>query len=238
MNFWTALILGLLAGWLIEWVIDWLFWRRARLQEAEPSLVEERLRIDLEASVAARRNAETRLAQATAALEAARASQGRLEADLSGANELAARHKADLDALQARFDAERARPAAGEGARTLTSGTLGGASSGMETVRLDAVTADDEGERLRAELAALHAELARVKAAHADRLIDINGIGPVYERRLFDAGIYTFEELAASSHERLREIIGPEGWQNIDPAAWTAEARELAAKARDTRRAK
>ena len=56
---------------------------------------------------------------------------------------------------------------------------------------------------------------------------DINGIGPVYQQRLFDAGIYTFAELAAQSPARLRELVGAKSWQETEAEAWIAEARQF-----------
>ena len=84
--------------------------------------------------------------------------------------------------------------------------------------------ANDELARLRAELAAMRSRPAR------DPLIDINGIGPVIEKRMFEAGIFTFEQLAAESPERLRTIARLQEWQDADPAAWISEARERAAQ--------
>jgi predicted flap endonuclease-1-like 5' DNA nuclease/ABC-type phosphate transport system substrate-binding protein/DNA repair exonuclease SbcCD ATPase subunit len=63
-----------------------------------------------------------------------------------------------------------------------------------------------------------------------DPLLDINGIGPVYEQKLFAAGIYTFADLAAATPEQLREILQPERWQRFTPDAWIAEAATLAGR--------
>ena len=63
-----------------------------------------------------------------------------------------------------------------------------------------------------------------------DQLQDVKGIGKVFARKLNDAGIYTFTQLAGSSAERLTEIINPEEWQAIEPAAWIEHAKELANK--------
>lgn len=61
-----------------------------------------------------------------------------------------------------------------------------------------------------------------------DNLEEINGIGAVYARKLSDAGITTFAQLAAAAPERLREILQPEDWQKFEPEAWSAEAAEFA----------
>ncbi|GAB4469728.1 MAG: hypothetical protein OHK0037_28080 [Elainellaceae cyanobacterium] len=63
-----------------------------------------------------------------------------------------------------------------------------------------------------------------------DPLLDINGIGPVYEQKLFEAGIYTFADLAAATPEQLQTILQPEAWQRFTPDAWIAEASTLAAR--------
>jgi predicted flap endonuclease-1-like 5' DNA nuclease len=73
-------------------------------------------------------------------------------------------------------------------------------------------------------------EAPQPAARRRDPLIDINGIGPVYEQKLFDAGVSTFEDLAALTPEQVREIIAPQRWQEIDPASWIAEARQFAQK--------
>jgi predicted flap endonuclease-1-like 5' DNA nuclease len=65
-----------------------------------------------------------------------------------------------------------------------------------------------------------------------DPLIDVDGIGPVYEKRLFEAGIYTFEQLAALTPEQVIEIIKPQGWQKIEAEAWIAESRMFAEQVR------
>jgi predicted flap endonuclease-1-like 5' DNA nuclease len=85
---------------------------------------------------------------------------------------------------------------------------------------------DQPGDREPAATSLLEQQVAAPAAR--DPLIDINGIGPIYEQRLFEAGIYTFAALAALSPERIRAIIQPEKWQNIDPEQWIAEARQRA----------
>ncbi|MEZ4706159.1 MAG: hypothetical protein R3A44_03075 [Caldilineaceae bacterium] len=62
----------------------------------------------------------------------------------------------------------------------------------------------------------------------SDRLQIINGIGPVYEKKLKAAGVQTFGELAQQTPEKVVEIIAPQSWQNIDAAAWIAQAADLA----------
>jgi predicted flap endonuclease-1-like 5' DNA nuclease len=58
------------------------------------------------------------------------------------------------------------------------------------------------------------------------------GIGEVYERRLYEAGICTYEALAASTTERLQEVCQAPDWNRPNYAAWIAKSTELAAAKR------
>jgi len=60
--------------------------------------------------------------------------------------------------------------------------------------------------------------------AKRDSFQQIRGIGPVYEKRLYNAGIITFADLAAQNPERIREIIQSTS-HKIGPEAWIEEAR-------------
>ncbi len=58
-----------------------------------------------------------------------------------------------------------------------------------------------------------------------DALERIRGIGPVFARRLREAGVQTFADLAACPPERLREIVQAQPWHN--PEDWIAQALQL-----------
>ena len=58
--------------------------------------------------------------------------------------------------------------------------------------------------------------------AEPDALEEIRGIGPVFAKRLNEAGILTFTQLAESEPIELREIVGSTPW---DTAEWIEEAR-------------
>jgi predicted flap endonuclease-1-like 5' DNA nuclease len=57
----------------------------------------------------------------------------------------------------------------------------------------------------------------------ADDLTQIDGIGPTFASRLYDAEINTFAQLAAMSPDQVQEITNATGQGS--PAAWIAEAR-------------
>jgi predicted flap endonuclease-1-like 5' DNA nuclease len=58
------------------------------------------------------------------------------------------------------------------------------------------------------------------------------GIGEIYERRLYEAGICTYESLAANSAERLAAICQAPPMHAPDYTAWIATAAELSAAKR------
>jgi predicted flap endonuclease-1-like 5' DNA nuclease/prefoldin subunit 5 len=62
---------------------------------------------------------------------------------------------------------------------------------------------------------------------YRDHLEKVDGIGQVYQGRLFEAGVYTFEDLAAQSDDRIREIVQP-GEREVEIGKWKLEAIELA----------
>lgn len=62
-----------------------------------------------------------------------------------------------------------------------------------------------------------------------DPLEKIEGIGQVYQTKLYEAGIRTFAQLAAASPSRITEIVEPQNWQTIDIMKWRREAALYAA---------
>jgi large subunit ribosomal protein L21 len=61
--------------------------------------------------------------------------------------------------------------------------------------------------------------------SQVDDLTQIDGIGPTFARRLEEAGITTYVQLAALSPEQAREITRVT--VQSDPADWIAEANSL-----------
>ena len=170
-----------------------------------------------------------------------------LQAELNTATALAQQRQAKIDELEERFarmpaddkqvraSTEERRPPA------VFSADAGDATSAnFATTQLsqeDMASLIPPADRSATDESAAHdpqhlleREVPQPAARRRDPLIDINGIGPAYERKLFDAGVSTFEDLAALTPEQVRAIIAPQHWQEIDPASWIAEARQFAQK--------
>lgn len=110
--------------------------------------------------------------------------------------------------------------------------------SDVEAMRRRIDEGDQEIEALRAELTSLRsagsarrASTSRRSADGRDRLEIIHGIGRVYERKLYEAGVDTFAKLAQSTPEDITRIIQPKDWQKIEPDRWIQEAGKLAQQA-------
>ncbi len=56
-----------------------------------------------------------------------------------------------------------------------------------------------------------------------DDLTQIKGIGPTYAKRLKDAGLTTYTDIANASADQLRDITSAKA----DPSEWINEARSL-----------
>ena len=98
----------------------------------------------------------------------------------------------------------------------------------LKTAQAKLREAEQTIEQLRAELnPPVQAVAEPAKKERKDRLERIRGIGAVFARRLNEAGVFTFEQLAELSPDRIREILHVEEWQKIQPEKWIEEAREL-----------
>ncbi|MEZ4515628.1 MAG: helix-hairpin-helix domain-containing protein [Chloroflexota bacterium] len=60
----------------------------------------------------------------------------------------------------------------------------------------------------------------------------LEGIGEIFERRLYQAGICTYEALAAQTIDLLQDVCKAPDWNMPNYAAWIAKASELAAAKR------
>lgn len=68
------------------------------------------------------------------------------------------------------------------------------------------------------------------RSKRRDDLKAIRGIGEVFQDRFFDAGVTTYDALAALSTDEVAAIIQAEDWQNYDYGDWIRQAAELARK--------
>jgi len=66
-----------------------------------------------------------------------------------------------------------------------------------------------------------------VNGATADDLTAISGIGPTFARRLNEANIVTYQQLAQLSVDQVRDITKVADWQ-ADPEVWIAQAKAIA----------
>lgn len=206
-------ILGALVAWLIEWLIDWQYWR-ARLRKTltvwdSSSTMRNRLLAD----PTTRRGSR---AQVSAPQDADEVAQVR--SALAAAQQLAQQHAAELATARAE---------------------LNDAHAEIERLRAQANdSAAAEVEQLRARIRELEAQLAQQppprdepeaqpaqQPPRRDVFTTINGIGPAFQKRLYDAGVCTFAELARQPPERLRQIVRANSRQRIRPEAWIAEAQ-------------
>ncbi len=97
----------------------------------------------------------------------------------------------------------------------------------------------DKIAQLQAELEARNQELDLLRTTAstlaedgvvvADRLQLVNGIGNVFAQRFNEAGVLTYDQLAALDSERIIEIVEAKSWQKIDAESWIEQARELSA---------
>ncbi|MFT5196946.1 MAG: putative flap endonuclease-1-like 5' DNA nuclease [Candidatus Promineifilaceae bacterium] len=69
------------------------------------------------------------------------------------------------------------------------------------------------------------ASVKEVEQVSPDFLQVINGIGPVYAKRLFENGIRSMTALAHADRSKIAEAAQVRIWSNIDE--WIAKAQEL-----------
>ncbi|HRJ43655.1 MAG: hypothetical protein KJZ86_16730 [Caldilineaceae bacterium] len=72
------------------------------------------------------------------------------------------------------------------------------------------------------------AQPGAARGNHPDPLSDIRGIGDVYEKRLYEAGVFTWHELGQVDVDTLRAIT--KALPSSNPESWIVQARQLAAE--------
>jgi predicted flap endonuclease-1-like 5' DNA nuclease len=250
---WALLFVGLIVGWAIEWVIDWMYWRRNRVPREQFDHVQaEHTRLkqtheQVQAELASARRSSGDCANRVRALEADLGQRTQQAAMLEAKNQQFAQLVAALEADHAKAVTEReqlnhelehlrgsqARLAAAEAelASLRQAPSIAEPQHELITSNEPSNTLADPEPTIEPMIAAPAKPMiepqpvvAGAVPAKRDPLIDINGIGPVYEQRLFAAGITTFAQLAHLSAPDVLAIIQPKEWQKVDAEAWIAEA--------------
>jgi len=63
----------------------------------------------------------------------------------------------------------------------------------------------------------------------ADNLAEINGIGPVFAKRLAQGGIINFQQLATADENTIYDLLKVAPWQKVKIDDWQEEAQQLLA---------
>lgn len=94
---------------------------------------------------------------------------------------------------------------------------------------------DEEIRQFREQLAeaqskldAVREEFSEYRQTHPDDLTVIKGIGSVYQWKLHDAGVHTYDELAESEPDKLRRMLDIKEWQAVEVESWIEQARDWA----------
>jgi predicted flap endonuclease-1-like 5' DNA nuclease len=242
--FWW-LTLGALIGFVAAWVWDWLWFRaRRRVVSTEvdtqvSTLTSERNRLaaDLRACGERRTALDGELKAAQGELTTVRGQLTSAQGDLSAARGQISALQGELDGLRMRLGeletANAGLQTALDEARTgsvLLGGTaLAARAVGANGQENDIVTSLREyNVSLHDELDATRRTLARFAAGRGDPLIDIDGIGPVYQNKLYDAGVVSFDQVAAMHPDRLRSLVAPNAVFELNTDTWIDQARRFA----------
>jgi predicted flap endonuclease-1-like 5' DNA nuclease len=97
---------------------------------------------------------------------------------------------------------------------------------------------DEEIRELREQLMSADAGLDDLRGqfevyqrTHPDDLTLIKGIGAVYQWKLRDAGVNTYDQLAGADPDQLRRMLNVKNWQRVDIESWVSQARDWAQRA-------
>ncbi len=78
------------------------------------------------------------------------------------------------------------------------------------------------------EVEYLRRKLEAYQKSHPDELTHVKGIGPVFQRKLRDAGFSSFEQLAGADPSQVRRMLGIKNWQRVDIESWIQQAKDWA----------
>jgi predicted flap endonuclease-1-like 5' DNA nuclease len=228
MTVWIAFAAGIFVGWVIEWIIDWLYWRRnlagfyATETQLRNELAAAQARLD-ELSVE-NEALRAQLASAPERTLAVPLADGEEEVDDEAKVVIAEAGDAEPDGEEADAEVVVAVESDETPGEAVEAAGVAAAAAAVE----EAGTTEDPIAEPAPE--AEEATAAPAQAPQLDNLTRINGIGPVYRRKLHEAGVGTFAQLAASTPEELTAIIQPAEYQKPAFAQWITDAGLLAAQ--------
>ncbi len=204
---WSALILGLFVGFLLEWIWDIYFRGAGNTQAQKVETERVALEKDLLASKGKQMKLEDQLKNSQLDLDRL-ASLDLVTTERDGLRD----RVKNLEAKLASFKADSSPdPEVRNAENNLPKSLVSNELSTLKT----------ENELLRDQLNELSMGIR-------EPLEKINGIGLVFQRKLWEAGVNTFQQLAESTPESVRSIIKPEEWQRIEVDHWIQEATEFA----------
>jgi predicted flap endonuclease-1-like 5' DNA nuclease len=86
----------------------------------------------------------------------------------------------------------------------------------------------DQLRQTEEKIHAIRADFDHYIRAHPDDLTVIDGIGPVFQWKLRDLGINTFDQLAKSEPEKLGRMLNIKNWQKVNIESWIAQSKDWA----------
>ena len=236
---WLVFVFGVLVGWIIEWSIDLFFWRRrtralaqsnAELESELSRVGEEKQELELQVSQQSGRETE---------LESCKTDLARCRADLeSKGNELQLASRRIVE-LSAEVDTRRTQLVKEEqrgdefqvdlesraNELAVVSRELALTRTELDACRAERSAAQDRARTLEADLDAALA--SATMPVEPQSLQDVEGIGPKIQSILYSHGILSFRQLAATSSDRLRQILDEAGpqFRLADPSTWSTQAQ-------------
>lgn len=256
LNPWLALLLGILIGWVLEWLLELWFFRRRRLEcQRRLADVEARLRArdeELRREKIKTRALEDQLAVSLAVAPAiiTAVEPPAVEVKVSQVEVLSPEEEAAAPEAQAELpEVELAAPevqtrlaeielAAPEVQAELPEVEIAAPEVEAELPEVEITAPVIEAESPEVEIAAPEVEAEAPagevatpdSTAVADDFEPLKGIGPVFEQRLHDAGICTYQALADATVEQLAAICKAPAWRTPDYANWITQAKEFLAQ--------
>ncbi len=231
-----AFVIGLLVGWVIEWIIDFFYWRKKCKSETETLKSEvDRLRqqnadfnekvTKLETENQNLRTEIETVAGAQADPTPEKVESGEQETRSAAAIEVEAEPEEeivpdDLTKIKG-IGAVIQKKLNAAGIQTYSQ--LGA----LSPHQLEEIVGDDI-KRLANEEALINRATILAGDLIPDKLSKIKGIGPVIEKKLNEAGIYTYAHLGTLTPADLEAVVGEDIKRLADEDELIRQARELA----------